>query len=64
MLVSYLCREAAELEAWISEKEAVAASEDIGRDLEHVEVCVYIYMYMHALSDKIHISVYILLYFS
>ena len=36
-------REAAELEAWISEKEAVASSEDTGRDLEHVEVraCVY-----------------------
>jgi len=31
-------REAAELEAWISEKEAVASSEDTGRDLEHVEV--------------------------
>lgn len=40
MLVFYLCREAAELEAWISEKETVAASEDIGRDLEHVEVSV------------------------
>ena len=33
-------REAAELEAWISEKEAVASSEDTGRDLEHVEVRV------------------------
>ena len=42
MLISYLCREAAELEAWISEKETVAASEDIGRDLEHVEVSVYV----------------------
>ena len=46
MLVCYLCREAAELEAWISEKEAVAASEDIGRDLEHVEVCMCVCMYV------------------
>ena len=35
-------REANELEAWISEKEAVASSEDTGRDLEHVEVRMYI----------------------
>ena len=35
-------REANELEVWISEKEAVASSEDTGRDLEHVEVRMYI----------------------
>lgn len=30
-------REAAEVEAWISEKERVAASEEYGNDLEHCE---------------------------
>ena len=31
-------READEVAAWIKEKEAVAASDDYGTDLEHVEV--------------------------
>ena len=31
-------READELEAWISDKEAVASSDELGRDLEHVEM--------------------------
>ena len=48
-----LCRETAELEAWISEKEAVAASEDIGRDLEHVEVCMYIFLLAHAYNYQL-----------
>ena len=43
---SFVCyilyREASELEAWIREKETVASSEDTGKDLEHVEVCLYV----------------------
>ena len=49
----YLYREAAELEAWISEKEAVAASEDIGRDLEHVEVRMYIFLLVHTYNYQL-----------
>jgi len=30
-------READEVESWIAEKESIAASDDYGRDLEHVE---------------------------
>ena len=55
MLVFYFCREAAELEAWISEKETVAASEDIGRDLEHVEVSLCVCMLL--------LHTFIILYF-
>ena len=36
-LFTYM-READEVQVWISEKETVAASEDYGKDLEHVEV--------------------------
>ena len=32
------CRECEEVEQWISEKELVAANEELGKDLEHVEV--------------------------
>lgn len=31
-------RECEEVEQWISEKELVAANEELGKDLEHVEV--------------------------
>lgn len=31
-------REVDEVSAWISDREAVASSEDIGKDLEHVEM--------------------------
>ena len=39
----YICsdsfyRECEEVEQWISEKELVAANEELGKDLEHVEV--------------------------
>eukprot|EP00118_Oscarella_pearsei_P025242 m.307813 g.307813 ORF g.307813 m.307813 type:complete len:2422 (+) comp42859_c0_seq1:216-7481(+) len=33
-----LSREVNELESWINEKEAVASSDELGKDLEHVEV--------------------------
>ena len=32
------CRECEEVETWITEKETVAANEELGKDLEHVEV--------------------------
>eukprot|EP00117_Sycon_ciliatum_P010415 scpid4432/ scgid12327/ Spectrin alpha chain, brain; Alpha-II spectrin; Fodrin alpha chain; Spectrin, non-erythroid alpha chain len=35
-----LSREANELESWISDKEAVASSDELGKDLEHVEVLI------------------------
>ena len=31
-------REVDEVAAWISDREAVASAEDIGKDLEHVEM--------------------------
>ncbi len=31
-------RECEEVEAWINEKEVVAANEELGKDLEHVEI--------------------------
>lgn len=36
--VPFYCRECEEVEQWISEKELVAANEELGKDLEHVEV--------------------------
>ncbi len=33
-------RECEDVEAWVCEKELVAANEDLGKDVEHVEVCV------------------------
>ena len=35
-------RECDEVEQWIAEKEVVALNEDLGRDLEHVEVGSYL----------------------
>ena len=32
-------RECDEVEVWIAGREAVAANEELGKDLEHVEVC-------------------------
>ena len=32
-------RECDDVEAWVCEKELVAANEDLGKDVEHVEVC-------------------------
>lgn len=40
MYLLQFLRETDELEAWMEEKEAVAASEDYGRDVEHVQVGV------------------------
>lgn len=34
----FLCRECEEVENWITEKEVVAANEELGKDLEHVEI--------------------------
>ena len=31
-------RECEDVEAWINEKEVVAANEELGKDLEHVEI--------------------------
>lgn len=33
-------RDCEDVEAWVCEKELVAANEDLGKDVEHVEVCV------------------------
>ena len=34
-------READEVTTWIRERELIAASEDYGTDLEHVQVCIF-----------------------
>ena len=34
----HFLREADEVAAWISDREAVVSSEELGKDLEHVEV--------------------------
>ncbi len=50
-------RECDELEQWIAEKETIACSEDLGKDLEHVEVRMYMSNHLYTVNLKCQYSV-------
>ena len=47
-------RECDEVEVWVVGREAVAANEEIGKDLEHVEVCILVSVDAYPLRIYLH----------